>query len=73
MTEMKIAGAGFAVLAGVFTFGLMQRVRRVKQADSAVREVLNHYPEAEHPELTLTSVPKEAYPSKLENKQTSVR
>ncbi|MCY7273779.1 MAG: hypothetical protein LH702_08530 [Phormidesmis sp. CAN_BIN44] len=73
MTEMKIAGAGFAVFAGVFTFGLMQRVRRFKQADSAVREVLNHYPEAEHPELMLTSVPKEAYSSRLENKQTSVR
>ncbi len=72
-TEMKIAGAGFAAIAGFFAFSLMQRVRRFKQADSAMREVLNHYPEVEHPELMLTSVPKEAYSSRLENKQTSVR
>lgn len=72
-TEMKIAGAGLATIAGFFMFGLLQRVRRFKQTDSAMHEVFNHYPEVEHPELMLTSVPKEGYSSRLEDVQLSVR
>jgi len=72
MTEMRIAGVGFTAIAGFFIVGLMQRFRRFKQTDSATHEVLNHYPEAEHPELMLTSVPKEGFSSRLEKEQTFV-
>ena len=72
-SEMRIAGAGFAAIAGFFILGLVQRVRRFKQTNSAIDEVLNHYPEVEHPELMLTSVPKEGYSSRLEDYQLSVR
>ncbi len=72
-SEMSMAGAGFAAIAGFFIVGLVQRVRRFKQTNSAADEVLNHYPEVEHPELMLTSVPKEGYSSRLEDYQPSVR
>ncbi len=60
-SEMRIAGAGFAAIVGFFIVGLTQRVRRFKPTSSATDEAFNYHPEVEHPELMLTSVPKEGY------------
>jgi hypothetical protein len=73
-TDLKIAGMGLATIAGFFVFGLLQRVRQAKKFDPQLNEMLDRHPELEHPELVLTSLPKEGCTSsKLPEEVFSVR
>lgn len=52
---------GFGAIASLFAVGLVYKIRQFGST-AATSDVLLH-PEFEHPELTLTSIPREALPT----------
>ncbi len=63
-SDVKRAGMiGLGVIASLATVGIIYRVCFRRRSAHPSDDVLLQYPELEHPELTLTSIPKEALSS----------
>ncbi len=60
-------------IMGLFAIALSSKVRRAYAIKPAEAEFLNRFPQFEHPELALTSVPQEALPSHIDRELVSVR
>ena len=60
-------------IMGLFALALSSKVRRSHAIKPAEAEFLNRFPQFEHPELALTSVPQEALPSHIDRELASVR
>jgi len=54
---------GLGAIASLATVGIIYRVCFKRRSAHPSDDVLLQYPELEHPELTLTSIPKEAFSS----------
>lgn len=65
--------AGLGGIMGLFAIALASKVRRSHAIEPAEAEFLNRFPQFEHPELALTSVPQEALPSHVDRELASVR
>ncbi|UBF27163.1 hypothetical protein K9N68_04135 [Kovacikia minuta CCNUW1] len=64
--DFRQAGrVGFAAIAGTAAIAVFYGVRRFRRQSSNPDGTLANYPELEHPELVLTSVPQEAFSSPI--------
>lgn len=64
---------GLGGIMGLFAIALSSKVRRAHAIKPAEAEFLNRFPQIEHPELALTSVPQEALPSHVDREFALVR
>ncbi|MBD2036075.1 hypothetical protein H6F86_24615 [Phormidium sp. FACHB-592] len=64
---------GLSGIMGLFAIALSFKVRRSHAIEPTEAEFLNRFPQIEHPELALTSVPQEALPSHIDRELVSVR
>ena len=68
-----IGVVGLGGIVGLFALALSSKVRRSHAIKPAEAEFLNRFPQLEHPELALTSMPQEALPSHIDRELASVR